>query len=60
MVLRQARAHSVIMAEQYLCHVGSGDDEICTHKSFCDIASIDKSNIEFNEGTSKAAEEAIR
>ena len=60
MVMRQARTQSAIMAEQYLTHFGSTDDEICTHKGFCDIAAIDNSDIAFDEETYKAAEEAIR
>ena len=60
MVMRQARAQSVIMAEQYLTHFGSRDDEICTHRSYCDIAATDNSDIAFDEETFKAATEAIR
>ena len=49
------------MAEQYLNQFfGTVQDEICTYKSFCDMATMDKTNIALNGETFQAAGEAIR
>ena len=56
MVERHAQTQSVIMAEQYLANSGDNKDQICTQRSFCDIAT----NEDLRSETSIAAAEAIR
>ena len=56
MVERHAQTQSVIMAEQYLANSGANKDQICTQRSFCDIAT----NEDLRSETSIAAAEAIR